>query len=157
MGLARSHVAGTLDMYELELSGDLIIQNANLGYVRLQLAHVGVLDLSGSKVSGTLDMDSVQVVSGLFMRDKAEFAGVVLIGAHVGGQLDLSGSKVSGKLDMSGLQVGAGLFMSDKAEFADVDLTGVHVATLKWLIGYGYYPYYYPMGWAIGLGNSGGA
>ena len=127
MGLARSHVAGTLDMYELELSGDLIIQNANLGYVRLQLAHVGVLDLSGSKVSGTLDMDSVQVGGGLFMRDKAEFADVVLIGAHVGGALDLSDSKVSGKLDMTGLQVGAGLFMSNKAEFADVDLTGVHV------------------------------
>ena len=128
MGLARSHVAGTLDMYELELSGDLIIQNANLGYVRLQLAHVGVLDLSGSKVTGTLDMSSVQVGGGLFMRDKDEFADVVLRATHVGGQLSLNGSKVTGKLKMSGLQVVSGLFMRDKAEFADVDLTGVHVS-----------------------------
>jgi hypothetical protein len=60
------------------------------------------------------------------MRDKAEFADVVLTSAHVSGQLSLSGSKVTGTLDMNGLQVGA-LLMRDKAEFADVVLTNAHV------------------------------
>ena len=115
MGLARSHVAGTLDMYELELSGDLIIQNANLGYVRLQLAHVGVLDLSGSKVSGKLDMSGLQVGAGLFMSDKAEFADVDLTGVHVSGQLVLNGSKVAGYFNCYGLDVEQQVFMG--AEF----------------------------------------
>jgi hypothetical protein len=39
------------------------------------------------------------------MRDKAEFADVELVAAHVGGELDPSGSKVTGKLNMNGLRV----------------------------------------------------
>jgi hypothetical protein len=61
------------------------------------------------------------------MRDKAEFADVELIGAHVGGTLELDGSKVSGKLDMNRLRVDGSLYMRDKAEFADVVLIDTHV------------------------------
>jgi hypothetical protein len=63
------------------------------------------------------------------MRDKTEFADVVLIGAHIRGSLDLSGSKVTDKhkLDMRGFQVERSLFMGDKAEFADVALIGAHI------------------------------
>jgi uncharacterized protein YjbI with pentapeptide repeats len=129
MAFSGSDVAGTLDMYELELSGDLMIQNAHFAEVDLRGAHVdGQLNLSGSKVTGKLNMTGLRVGSHLIMRDKAEFVDVALTGAHVGGDLNLSGSKVSGELNMDGLQVIGSLDMEN--QFADVSLIGAHVGSL---------------------------
>ena len=71
------------------------------------------LNLSGAKITGTLDMDLLTV----------------------GSTLDLSGAKVAGKLNMSGLTVGSHLFMHNQAEFTDVNLTGAKVGNQLSLIG----------------------
>ena len=127
IAFAGSNVAGTLQMLELELSGDLWIQNGHFTDVKLAAAHVGELDLRGSKVTGTLDMSDLQVDRNMFMSNQAEFAEVDLSTARVGGQLGLSSSKVTGKLNMNALQVVSDLFMSDQAEFAEVELIGANV------------------------------
>ena len=64
----------------------------------------------GSKFTGKLNMDNVQVGSSLLMRG-AEFAEVDLRGAKVGGQLDMNGSKFTGELYMGSLVVGRSLLM----------------------------------------------
>ena len=74
-------------------------------------------------------MSGLQADGGLFMREKAEFTDVDLIGAHVGFRLSLSGSRVTGTLNMTGLQVDD-LLMSDNAEFTAVDLSHAHVGGL---------------------------
>ena len=87
-------------MYELELGGDLGMQNGGVADVNLRSAHVSQLDLSDSEVSGPLDMVLLHVDKVLFM----------------------GGSKVSGELNMNGVQVGASLSMNRKAEFAEWSL-----------------------------------
>lgn len=62
--------------------------------------------MKGSKFNGKLDMDSLQVGSGLLMRSakvKTETP-VTLIFAKIGANLDLSGSTLS-YLDLTGTQV----------------------------------------------------
>jgi hypothetical protein len=71
------------------------------------------------KVTGRLDMNGLQVDQSLHMSDKAEFAGVDLTAAHVGGQLVITGSRVTGKLDCHELEVGQQLFMEKGATFKD--------------------------------------
>src|SRR6266436_1669460 len=127
IGLRHSNVAGIFDMYELQLDADMDLQNGKFTDVGLVRAHVRLLDLTGSRVTGNLDMTRLQVDQTLSMTDNAEFADAVLSGAHVGGDLDLRGAKVTGKLDMTRLQVDQTLSMTDKAEFADVVLSGAHV------------------------------
>lgn len=80
----------------------------------------------GSKVIGTLDMDSLQVDHNLLMRDKAEFGAVVLRGAHVGGQISMVGSKVTGTLNMDSLHVDQDLLMRE-AEFGAIVLRDAYV------------------------------
>ncbi len=58
-------------------------------------------------------MDSLHVESDLLMRDRAEFAEVVLLGTKVGDQLDMTESKFTGHLNMERLQIGTDLFMRD--------------------------------------------
>jgi len=70
-----------------------------------------LISLQGSKFTGKLDMDKLEVRSSLFMRGGAEFAEVDLRGAKVGGQLDMTGSKFTGKLVMDQLEVGSSLLM----------------------------------------------
>jgi hypothetical protein len=79
------------------------------------------------KVTGKLDMNGLGVGRTLVMDDKAEFAEVVLVAAHVGGSLSLSGVKVTGKLNMNTLRIDQSLFVRDKAEFADIELAGAHI------------------------------
>ena len=100
IGFEGSKVAGSVDMYELELGGDLGMQNGGVADVNLRSAHVSQLDLSDSEVSGPLDMVLLHVDKVLFM----------------------GGSKVSGELNMNGVQVGASLSMNCKAEFAEWSL-----------------------------------
>src|SRR6266446_4088012 len=127
IGLRHSNVAGIFDMYELQLDADMDLQNGKFTDVGLVRAHVRLLDLTGSRVTGNLDMTRLQVDQTLSMTDNAEFADAVLSGAHVGGDLDLRGAKVTGKLDMTRLQVDQTLSMTDNAEFADAVLSGAHV------------------------------
>src|SRR6266478_7301700 len=127
IGLRHSNVAGIFDMYELQLDADMDLQNGKFTDVGLVRAHVRLLDLTGSRVTGNLDMTRLQVDQTLSMTDNAEFADAVLSGAHVGGDLDLRGAKVTGKLDMRGLHVDQSVGMNDKAEFADVSLAVVRV------------------------------
>jgi hypothetical protein len=81
------------------------------------------LALMGSKFTGLLSMDSLQVGSSLYM-NVAEFGAVVLRGAKIDNQLNMSSSKFTGLLSMDGLKVGGSLLMRNMAEFAGVDLPG---------------------------------
>ena len=64
--------------------GGFVTRNASIG---------GQVDLAGSKVTGTFDMDSLHVDHDLLMDDRAVFGPVLLLDVHVGGQIDLSGSR----------------------------------------------------------------
>jgi hypothetical protein len=126
IGFSRSNVGNAVDMYELQLDADLVMGNGEFTDVSLKRAHVSLLDMRGSKVTGKLDMSEFRVDRSLDMSDQAEFAEVVLTDARVG-SLDLGGSKVTGKLEMIELRVDRSLDMSDQAEFAGVELGGAHV------------------------------
>src|SRR5262249_14755433 len=67
--------------YPLVLYRSLFERGAYLQRVRSP----HVINLSGSKVVGTLDMNGIHVDQSLFLRDRAEFTDVVLVGARVGG------------------------------------------------------------------------
>jgi hypothetical protein len=81
--------------------------------------------LTGSKVSGPLDMGKLQVDSSLSM-DNAQFGKVGLASAHIGGELKLTGSKVSGQLDMGKVHVDSSLSM-DNAQFGEIVLASAHI------------------------------
>jgi hypothetical protein len=105
-------------MYSLHVYQDLLMgDHSEFHDVSLLDANIGgQVDLDGSKVTGTLDMDSLQAEA-LFMRDVAEFHDIILRDARIGGQLGLDGSKVTGTLDMTELRVGSGAFLRHGAEF----------------------------------------
>ena len=113
------------------------------------------MGLVDAKVTGTLNMDGLQVGQTLFMHSragKAEFVGdIVLTAARVGGDLDLNGAKVYGDLLCDRVEVKSQVWLGDGAEFAgsvhflfarigggvelaggafrkDVDLTGTQIA-----------------------------
>jgi uncharacterized protein YjbI with pentapeptide repeats len=100
----------------LSLEGSVFVRSLNLARAKIE-----IINMSGSTFNGTLNMESLEVGSHLFM-SKARFADVDLVGAKIEGQLDMSSSTFNGTLIMNGLEVGSGLFMRDKAQFAEVDL-----------------------------------
>ncbi|MCK4604071.1 MAG: hypothetical protein KAU41_05150 [Deltaproteobacteria bacterium] len=106
----------------LSLEGSVFVRSLDLGRAKIE-----IINMSSSTFNGTLDMDCLEVESDLFMRDKAQFAGVVLRGAKIEGQLDMSSSTFNGTLDMDKLEVGSSLFMRDKAQFADVVLRSAKI------------------------------
>src|SRR5262249_13314766 len=73
------HVDQSLEMNDEAEFADVELVDAHVG---------GRLDLSGSKVTGKLDMSRLRVDQSLEMSDKAELADVALNGAHIG--FDLS-------------------------------------------------------------------
>ena len=92
------------------------------------------ISLSGSKFTGKLKMNALQVGGSLLM-SKAEFAEVVLRSAKIGGRLHMTGSKFTGKLNMDKLQVDSSLFMRRDAEFADVVLRSAKIGGQLSMIG----------------------
>jgi len=134
-----SRVAGTLSMGGIRIDGTLSMTGGVYDSINLIAGEVGEqIRLEGSRVLGTLDMDALRVHQGLFMREQAVFAEIVLRNAHVDGDVDFSGSKVTGNLTMRGISVGANLIMFSRhgrdpttgrdwrqpAEFAAIDLGG---------------------------------
>ena len=71
----------------------------------------GQLILSGSKVTGMLNMDGLKV--GSLHMDEAEFADVILVAAQVRGNLHLSRSKIGGDLECYALEVEQMILMAD--------------------------------------------
>ena len=92
----------------LSLEGSVFVRSLNLARAKIE-----IINMSSSTFNGTLNMNSLEVESGLFMRDKAQFADVVLIGAKIKGQLDMSSSTFNSTLNMDSLEVGSHLFMRD--------------------------------------------
>jgi hypothetical protein len=107
-----------LNAASLHDDGNLLMHKAEFGAVVLHDAHVGEqIDLIGSKVAGTLEMDSLHVDHDLLMQDKAEFSAIDLRNADVGGEIDLRDSTVTGILNMDSLQVGSNVYLGNGAEF----------------------------------------
>jgi uncharacterized protein YjbI with pentapeptide repeats len=127
IGIHASKVGETLNLYGLQVAAsNLSLADSELADVVLLGASIGhTLDLTGAKVTGTLNADSLQVGVYLFMSD-AEFADIVLRNARVPTQLTLERSKVSGSLNMYGVQVGGDLFMYN-SEFAGLDLEDAQI------------------------------
>jgi hypothetical protein len=79
--------------------------------VNLLGAKITVLSMVGASFDGTLNAESLEVGSHLFMRD-ANFADAVnMIVAHVAGNLDLRGATLAG-LNLSGASVGGALALA---------------------------------------------
>jgi uncharacterized protein YjbI with pentapeptide repeats len=108
--------------HRLGLAISLIEKGADLRRLRSKYP----INLSGSKVVGTLLTSGLDLDADLLMRS-CEFAEVDLTVGHVGGQLTLDGSMVTGKLDMTGLDVDQHLFMRSKAGFTEVQLANAHI------------------------------
>jgi hypothetical protein len=141
LAMTGTKVEGKLEMYRLEV-GDLFMNIASFGSpagreagrpaeeVNIRRAKIGgQLDMSGATVSGTLNMDSLEVGQDVFMSGPdAIFKDVNLGGAKIGGQLDMSGAKIDGKLNMYRIEVGRALTMSGRdALFRNVDLRDAEV------------------------------
>ena len=87
----------------------------------------GQIDMNGSKVAGTLNMDAVSVSDSLFMGEGTEFRDVVLSGAHVGGRIEMTGVKVNRTLNMDAASVSRDLYMREGAKFKEVILRGAQI------------------------------
>jgi hypothetical protein len=84
------------------------------------------ITFTGSKVSGTLEMDSIQLGGSLSMRE-VTLDTVNLWSGHVGGTFLLGSSIVTGLVNMGRLRVDASLFARG-AEFADIILESARIS-----------------------------
>ncbi len=108
--------------FQLSLKGSVFVSSLIL--VR---AKIEIINMSSSTFNSTLNMNSLEVGSSLFMRKKAQFADVDLVSAKIGGQLDVSSSTFNGTLNMNSLEVGSHLLMRDKAQLGKVNLTSAKI------------------------------
>ena len=93
-------------MEKLRVDSSVYMRHGQFGEVVLRSARIsGTLELDGSKVSRTLNMDKLRVDSSLFLRNDAKFADVNLTSTRVGGQLNLVHAKVGGNLQCYSLVV----------------------------------------------------
>jgi hypothetical protein len=129
------HITGGWFKEPLQLSSITFAHKIRLSETRFDTevflgeAHIGSLDMSGSTFTGSLNMDRVKVDRALFMRDKAQFAEVLLRDAHIGSSLDMNASTFTGSLNMARVKVDGVLFMRDKAQFAEVLLENAHIGS----------------------------
>ena len=103
-------------MEMLHVDKPLFMRNGQFGEVVLRDAHIGALELDGSKVSRTLNMEKLRVDSSVFMRH-GQFSDVVLRNDRLGGPLEFDGATVTGTLN---------LFMRD-GQFGEVVLRDAHI------------------------------
>ena len=110
IGILSSRVGDALTMYSLQVDSTVILRQsefvADVTAVGATISHT--LDMRGSKVSGTLDLDSLRVGVHLLMYD-AEFHEIVLENAEIGGQLDFSGSTFHENVTLNGAHIGGAL------------------------------------------------
>jgi uncharacterized protein YjbI with pentapeptide repeats len=127
IGIHASKVGETLNLYGLQIAAsNLSLGDSELSDVNLLGASIGhTLDLTGAKITGLLNADSLSVGVYLFMSD-AQFADIVLRNARVPTQLTLERSKVTGSLNMYGVQVGGDLLMYN-SELAWLDLEDAQI------------------------------
>jgi hypothetical protein len=125
-----SKIVGAFDASRMRTDQDFSMHQAVLvGNLSLVRAYVGnELDLSGTTVSGTVDMNTIDVGRTLYMGNKAHFNAINLVVAHIG-QVDLSGSTVTGYLNMDGIRVDQYLFMRNKAQFAAIGLFAARIGS----------------------------
>jgi hypothetical protein len=110
IGIHGSRVGAALTMYSLQVDSNVFLDESEFAAdVKLIGAKIGhTLDMSRSKVSDKLDLDSLRVEVHLFMRD-AEFDEIVLENAQIGGQLDFSGSTFHKNVTLNGAHIGGAL------------------------------------------------
>ena len=125
-----SKIVGAFDASRMRTEQDFSMHQAVLvGNLSLVRAYVGnELDLSGTTVSGVVDMNTIDVGRTLYMGNKAHFNAINLVVAHIG-QLDLGGSTVTGYLNMDGIRVDQYLFMRNKAQFAAIGLLAARIGS----------------------------
>jgi hypothetical protein len=93
-------------MQKLRVDSSVYMRHGQFSEVLLRSGHVGAtLEVDGSTVTGTLDMDMLRADSSLFLRNGAKFADINLRAAHVGGQLVMTNAKVAGNLRCYSLAV----------------------------------------------------
>ena len=113
-----------LEVGHLFISKGAAFHNVDLGGAKVH----GQLDMTGATVTGTLNMDPLQVGQDLFMRAGTTVQDVDLGGAKIGGQLSLIDATVTGTLRMNRIEVGQSLLMrGPNAAFRDVDLTSAKI------------------------------
>ncbi len=116
------NVSNTTLSHPLMLLNSRFDSDVDLIYLRSSSS----LALNASKFSGVLNMASIQIDGGVFMRDGAEFEEVNLVGANIGG-LDMDGSTFKSSLNMDSLEVIKSVFMRDGAKFKEVSLRNAEI------------------------------
>ncbi|MCH8859225.1 MAG: hypothetical protein IID54_06560, partial [Proteobacteria bacterium] len=109
--------------HPLGLDASLFRRDVNLARLRSS----SLISLQGSVFDGRFNADGLDVAGNLFMSGGAQFKGVRLLGAKVGGQLSASGSTFDGLFNADGLDVAGDLFMRGGAQFKEVRLVGAKV------------------------------
>ncbi len=132
---------GKLDMDSIAIGGNLLLRqlpkcktdscsNLNLNLqskhtsefseVDLQGAHIsGRMSLTGTTLTGELNMDSIFIREDLHMREATFKEDVILTNADIGDELSMSCSTFKKLLNMNSINVGTDLFMnSDKVKKA---------------------------------------
>ena len=85
-----------------------------------------LVSLRSCTCAASLSLERAQISQGLFMRDGAEFQGIILRGVKIGGQLDLSRANIKGALDLEAANVDESVVMRD-AEFQTIEFRAAKV------------------------------
>ena len=118
----------TLDLSFATLEHQLWLNKSRFDVVVFSyLKSKRLISFVGSNLKKTLHMEDVELDGILFLKDEAQFAEVILIGAKIGGTLEMDSSKFISTLDMDKINVKSSLSMRD-AEFKDVDLRSANIS-----------------------------
>jgi hypothetical protein len=120
-------LSGLQTSHQISFAGSKFESSKPIGLLLVNAEIGDHLNMTGSKVTGFLNMNGLQVEKSLLMRGDAEFNEVELVGAIIRGQLSMIDSKVTGFLNMDSLQVDGHLLMRGDAEFNEVDLRGATI------------------------------
>jgi hypothetical protein len=130
ISLAGSAFHGTLFMPRLQVRGSLRL-NANAFFnkkVHLSGAIIGdVLSIDNSTFADSLDVNSLQVGTNVFMHDGGKYHDVYLKSADIRGELFMAGSSFEGVLYTDGIKTHGTVFMYGNASFGKVVLRGARI------------------------------
>ncbi len=94
-------------LHLLKCHGELNLANATTADIEMRGAVIGgILNMTGTKMTGDLDMELLEVDDNLFLRDGATFQKVYLLDANVRGTIEVRKAEFNGLLDMYGVRTG---------------------------------------------------
>jgi len=123
INLRTTQVQGPASFYKCDIGNSLIlerfstsislfIQQTNTVNVDIRNARIGdQLEIAGSKLTGPLSMNYLNVKNQFKLINSSEFSDVLMIGGTVGGQCDLINIKVNGSFDMQSVAIDGNFYI----------------------------------------------